>query len=120
MKTKSPSNEYVLFFRDTQLAKRLSPEEMQALTLEWAAWVGRLRKQRKIKDGGPLEHEGTFISRKNAGLTSNIPLIASQETITAYSLIEANDLTEALEIAKDCPVLKGGSTIEIRPVAPRE
>src|SRR5213080_1030855 len=79
MKTKSPSNEYVLFFRDTQLAKRLSPEEMQALTLEWAAWVGRLRKQRKIKDGGPLEHEGTFISRKNAGLASNIPLIASQE-----------------------------------------
>ena len=37
MRTKSPSNEYVLFFRDTQLAKRLSPEEMQALTLEWAA-----------------------------------------------------------------------------------
>ena len=120
MKTKSPSNEYVLFFRDTQLAKRLSPEEMQALTLEWAAWVGRLRKQRKFKDGGPLEHEGTFISRKNAGLASNIPLIAPQETITAYLLIEANDLTEALEIAKDCPVLKGGSTIEIRPVAPRE
>jgi len=44
MKTETPILEYLLFFRDTQLAKRLSPEEMQTLTLEWVAWLNRLRK----------------------------------------------------------------------------
>ena len=116
MKTETPILEYLLFFRDTQLAKRLSPEEMQTLTLEWVAWLNRLRKQEKIKDGRPLEQSGSFILRKSGGLVSNTPLIGSEETITAYSLLEARHLTEALEIAKDCPVLNYGSTIEVRPI----
>ena len=120
MKTQTPTLEYLLFFRDTQLAKRLSPEEMQTLTLERVAWLERLRKQQKIKDGRPLEHDGAVISRKNAGVVASTPFAGSKESITSYLLLEARHLTEALEIAKGCPVLNNDSTIEVRPMAPKE
>jgi len=120
MKTQSSSHEFLLFFRDTQLAKRLSPQEMQALTVEWIQWVQRLRKQGKIKDGRPLEQGGSLISHKSGGLKANAPLIASEQTITAFSLLKVRHLNEATEIAKGCPVLKYGSTIEVRRVAQKD
>jgi hypothetical protein len=71
---------------------------------------------REIQEATVLMQSGSLILRKSGGLVSNTPLIGSEETITAYSLLEARHLTEALEIAKDCSVLNYGSTIEVRPI----
>ena len=120
MKGQAPTFEYLMLFRDAELARRLSPEEMQTLTLEWCAWLERLRRQGKITDGRPLENAGTLISRNSGGLIGNIPLIGSKETITAYTLLQVGHLGEGMEIAKECPVIKHGSTVEVRLVAGKE
>jgi len=120
MKSQSLNVEYLLFFRDTQWARRLSPEDMQTATMEWSAWFEKLRQQGKVKDGRPLEQEGAVISRTSGGAVINTPLVGSKETVSSYSLLQVGHLTEAVEIAEACPVLNYGATIEVRQVAGHE
>lgn len=46
------------------------------------------------------------------------PFAESHEAITGYFLLEADGLREAIEIAKECPALAYGLSIEVRSVCP--
>ena len=45
------------------------------------------------------------------------PFAESKEAIGGYFLLQADDLDEAVAVAKQCPALEYGSTVEVRPVA---
>jgi hypothetical protein len=95
----------------------LSPEQQQQHLEKVMAYMGGLMKSGKLKSAQPLEMEGTMISGTKGKLKDG-PYNESKEVIAGYFLIEAKDLSEAIEIAKANPVFEDGTDarIEVRPI----
>ena len=110
-------NEYMLLFRGTHWDKGLSPEEIQQMVTQWYAWFERLTQEGKCKAGQPLEREGKIVSGRKGRAVADGPFAESKEAIGGYFLLQVNDLSEAVEIAKQCPGLDYGIDVEVRPVA---
>ena len=110
-------NEYLLLFRGSSWDKGLSPEQLQKAMDQFMAWCERLKQQGKVKAGQPLERTGKIVSGKNGRTVADGPFAESKEAIGGYFLLQVDDLDEAVEIAKACPVLEYGSTVEVRPIA---
>jgi hypothetical protein len=108
----------MLLFRGTHWHKGLSPEEIQRAVDQMKAWFDRLTAEGKAKAGKPLFHEGKIVSRKRGLSVADGPFAESKEAIGGFFLLEVESLDEATEIAKACPVLAYGATVEVRPVAP--
>lgn len=71
----------------------------------WGAWFGELGAA--VVDGGnPTGQSKTVSSGGTADGGGGNPA-------TGYSLIDANDLTDAVSKAQGCPVLKNGGTVEV-------
>ena len=110
-------NEYLLLFRGSSWDKGLSPEQLQKTMDQFMAWFERLKQQGKVKAGQPLERKGRIVSGKNGRTVADGPFAESKEAIGGYFLLNVDDLQEAVAIAKQCPLLEYGSTVEVRPVA---
>jgi hypothetical protein len=116
MSTQTTTSEYMLLFRGAHWDKDLSPEEIQKIMGQWNAWFERLTLQGKVKSAHPLEREGKLVFGKGRTIADG-PFVESKEAIGGYFLLELDDFNEALEIAKECPTLEYGATVEVRPVA---
>lgn len=117
MSTPTTKSEYMLLFRGTHWDKNLSPEELQNVMGQWTAWFDRLIEQGKIKSAHPLMDEGKIVTWKKGQTVADGPFAESKEAIGGYFLLQMSELHEALEIAKECPTLKYGMAVEVRPVA---
>ena len=116
MSTQTTTSEYMLLFRGAQWDKGLSPEELQKIMGQWNEWLERLTVQGKVKAAQPLERDGKIVSGKGRTVADG-PFAESKEAIGGYFLLQLDDFNEALEIAKECPALEYGVTVEVRPVA---
>ena len=97
-------SEHLLLFRGTHWDKGLSPEEIQKVMTAWYAWLDRLTKEGKVKLAQPLANQGKIVSWNKGQTVSD-----------GYFLLQVGP-EEALEIAKQCPGLKYGVTVEVRPI----
>ena len=110
--------EYVLLLHQSEKKfDNLSPEEIQKIMGQWTTWFERLTQQGKAKASQPLAREGKIVSGRKGRTVTDGPFAESKEAIAGYLLLQVDDLSEALEIAKECPTLEYGLTIEVRPVA---
>jgi len=116
MSTQTTTSEYMLLFRGAQWDKGLSPEDIQKIMSQWNNWFERLTLQGKVKSAHPLERKGKIVSGKGRTVADG-PFAESKEAIGGYFLLVLDDFNEALEIAKECPALEYGMTVEVRPVA---
>ena|SRR3979490_3462977 len=117
MSTKTTPSEYMLLFRGTHWDKGLSNEDIQNVMGRWIAWFERLTQQGKAKAGQPLAETGKIVSGKKGGTVADGPFAESKEAIAGYILLQVDALDEAVEIAKGCPGLDYGVTIEVRPIS---
>jgi hypothetical protein len=67
----------------------------------------------KIRGGKALQDTHAATTIRNDVVTDG-PFVETKEVLGGYYLVEANDLDEALEIAKHCPAPFGG--VEVRPI----
>jgi hypothetical protein len=44
------------------------------------------------------------------------PFAEAKDVVGGYTLIEATDLSEAVELSKDCPIFEVEGAVEVRPV----
>ena len=105
----------MLLFRGTDWNKDLSPEEIQRVMIQWAAWLERLTQEGKVRGAQPLASEGKIVSWNNGQTVSDGPFAESKEAVGGYFLLQVG-LDEAVEIAKECPALQYGVTVEVRAV----
>jgi hypothetical protein len=114
-----PTNksEYMLLFRGAEWDKGLSPEQIQKSLDQFMGWFEKLKVEGKAKGGQPLERRGKIVSGKKGRIVADGPFAESKEAIGGYFLLQVGSLDEAVEIAKDCPILEYGNTVEVRPVA---
>ena len=106
--------EFLYLYRGGQ--RGWTPEESQQTMQKWMAWFKELGASGNLKDGGqPLEPEGKVV-RQKAGPITDGPYAEAKDLVGGYTLIEANSLTRATELAKGCPILERGGAVEVRPI----
>ena len=116
MNTTKTTGEYMLFFRGEGWDDALSTEELQAAIDQIEAWFGKLRDQGKVKGSQALSSERKIVFGNHGRIVADGPFAESKEAIGGYLLVQANDMDEALAIAKANPSLEYGVSIEVRPV----
>ena len=112
------TNPYLLIFRESSpdAYKFLSPEQRQQLLDRWNAWYDGLASAGKVQHGHPLEPEGRLVSARGERVVDG-PYAEAKEAIGGYFFLTVPSIEEAIEIAKQCPSLQYGLTVEVRPVA---
>src|SRR6186713_2132222 len=117
MNTETNTSDYLLLFRGTNWDKELSPEQLQKVVSDWAAWFERLTQEGKCKGGHPLQNEGKIVSGKKGRTVADGPFAESKEAIGGYFYLQVTGIDEAVAIARQCPILDYGAQVEVRPVA---
>ena len=69
-----------------------------------------------LKGGEPLKPTGRTLKGKERTSTSE-PVGKGRSVVDGYLIIEAKSVAEASKIAKGCPCLDIGGTVEVRPCA---
>lgn len=117
MHSSENSSGYLLLFRGTDWHLRLSPEEIQQTMDQWTAWFDGLTREGKLVSGRPLENDGKVVSGASR-LVADGPFSEAKEAIGGFFLLNVETIDEAVAIARNCPALAHGLTVEVRPVAP--
>ncbi|HVT11882.1 MAG TPA: YciI family protein [Fimbriimonadaceae bacterium] len=106
-------SEFALIYRGED--RPLSPEESQRLMANIRAWFDGLKEKGHIKDAGyPLDSAGGVVVGEDRTIFDG-PYAEAKDVIGGFTLVEAKDLAEAFEIAKTCPILDVGKSVEVRP-----
>jgi hypothetical protein len=105
---------YIFLFRGGDVSN-LSPQQQEAQMGKWMAWVDKLSKEGKYLAGEPLLPGGRTISGSKKTVTDG-PFTEAKEVIGGFFMVQAKNLDEATEMAKDSPDYDLGGTVEVREV----
>jgi hypothetical protein len=114
--------EFMLYIRNSGDAKAaLSPDEHLAFIRKCEVYIGKLKSEGSLLGAQPLVREGSIISRQNGGWISK-PIDLQKEVQVGYYHILADDLNEAIEMAKENPEFEyvASAAIEVRPIKMKE
>jgi hypothetical protein len=96
----------------------LSPEQLQDHMQNGGAYIGKLMKDGKLKSANPVDKGSRIVTSVN-GILKDGPFNESKEVIAGYFLVQAEDMNEAVGIAKANPIFNDISTkIEVHPMMP--
>lgn len=107
-------NFMLLIREDIARVKEMSEQEMQADIEEYTRWVEQLTQSGHYISGEPLEPEGRYLTADE--VLSDGPFIEAKEAVSGYILIKAENLEQAVELARGCPIFEAGGALEVRPV----
>ena len=108
-------NEYVFLYRGADRGGSL--EAMQQRMQKWMAWMKELAEKGHVKEQGhPLERSGKLVKGRQKTVMDG-PFAEAKDAVGGYTLIQAHDLDEAVELSKGCPIFEADTgTVEVRPV----
>jgi hypothetical protein len=110
------ANFLFVYRRGTEAYRKLTPEEMQQQMQRWQDWITEgVQKGWMINYGDGLKEEGRVVNGKK--VVTDGPFVEAKEIVGGYSIVQAENLDAAAEIAKGCPVLLAGGKVEVRPLA---
>ena len=97
-------SEFVFLYRGGERGR--SPEQAQQMMQKWGAWLKGLGEKGHIRDQGqPLERAGKLVKGKKKTVTDG-PFAEAKDVVGGYTLIEASDLDQAVELSKGCPIFE--------------
>ena len=91
------------------------PEALEALKQKMFDWVVDLSKKGVHVASEPLEPGGKHVNGAKKTVIDS-PIGAPREIIGGCTIVQAEDINEAIELAKACPILESNASIEVRPV----
>ena len=109
--------EFMVFIRNEgNPMENLSLEEQQLHIQKVGSYISKLVQEGKMQAAQPLEMEGKLLSYKN-GVFTDGPFNETKEVISGYYHLLAENLTEAIALAKQDPRFDDGEwRMEIRPI----
>ena len=94
---------------------KMTPEEMQKSMQQWGAWIGQATQKGWMLDAGDgLTAEGRVVKAK---VVTDGPFAEAKEVVGGFSIIQAENVDAAAELARGCPGLLRGGTVEVRRLA---
>jgi hypothetical protein len=109
----------LLTYLDEKKWLAMSPEEQKRAMDECGPHVQKMLAAKKILAGAPLHPTATATTvryREGRRILTDGPFAETREQLGGYTIIEANDLDEAIAIASGFLSVNDMSTIEVRPI----
>jgi hypothetical protein len=109
--------EYILIFRLDISNKEAQPtkEQMQQYMIQWKQWIDSIAAINQLTEGGNHLSPSGKVVKKN-GINDGI-IIENKVSVAGYILVKANNLKEAAELAKSCPILLAeDNSVEVREI----
>ena len=114
--------EFMFYIRNAGDAKAaLSADEYLAFVKKCEVYIGKLKAKGQLIAAQPIIREGFVIAKQADGWTK-IAVDPTKEVQVGYYHIMANDIDEAIEIAKENPEFEyvPSARIEVRPIKTKE
>ncbi len=112
-------SQFLYLYRMTESARNEamgSPERAQQNMQRWMAWMRELDAKGHLKDRGqPLERTGKVVRGERKTVTDG-PYTEAKDLVGGFTVVEAADIDQAVELSRGCPILEGGGSVEVRPV----
>ena len=110
---------FMMLFRFTPNADyQPTAQEQAEMHQQWGAFIGGIASTGNLVSTHQLGFEGKQISA-DLSITDGVR-IAENQTLGGNMIVKADSLEEATEIAKGCPILKMGGTVEVRTIIPMD
>lgn len=95
---------------------KMTPDEIQGIMKKWSDWIGEgLAKGWMIDAGDALTGEGKVVHANK--VVTDGPFVESKEIVGGFSIVSADSIAAAAELAKGCPALLSGGKVEVRTLA---
>lgn len=109
--------EFMLLFRyEANSNIQPSAEDLNQMHQQWGAFIGNMAIQEKLVSTHQLGEAGMQLFAD--GSTSTGMHFSGAQAVGGNMIVRASSLTEAAEMAKDCPILHMGGSVEIRDIQP--
>jgi hypothetical protein len=110
--------DFMLIFRAEAMPEiKLTSQGTLDISKEWENWMGGIAAQNKLVSvGNRLGNDGMTV--KPGNIVTSGPYAEIKEFVGGYTVIRAESVQEAAEIAKTCPILAFGGNVEIRDIVP--
>lgn len=107
---------YMLILRDHGVRwPTFSEEQARGILDNFNAWNERMRAADCLVGAGKLTQDlGTTVRQSDDGFAVDGPFSEAKEAIMGYYCVQAETQAAASEIAKDCPILSYGGSVEVR------
>lgn len=117
--------DFLLIFEggDKTWMETATPEDMQAVMQQWNDWFKQLESTGNLRNpGAALGNDGAVLSKNGTGIVTDTTMSEVKELVVGYSVIAAESLEEATELAKGSPFLAGadGGRVHVRPILEME
>jgi hypothetical protein len=95
---------------------KMTPEEVQKNMQKWEKWIGEgMQKGWMLDPGDGLTQEGCVVNAKK--VVTDGPFVEAKELVGGFSIVQAATVSAAAKLAKGCPHLLSGGTVEVRRLA---
>ena len=104
---------------DSTWMETATPEDIEGVMAQWGAWFQELEASGHLRNPGSALAPGGAVLRHNGDeIQTDQALPEVKELIGGFSVIGAESLDEASEVAKGCPFLTNNptGTVLIRPI----
>jgi len=112
-------SQFVYLYRIPDAAQQEAmgtPERAQQSMQRWMTWMRDLEAKGHLKDRGrPLERTGKVVRGRQKTVTDG-PFAEAADLVGGFTVVEARDIDQAVELSRGCPILEGGGSVEVRPV----
>jgi hypothetical protein len=109
-------NQFLFIFRGGAIAQKdVAPQKVQEHLAKWSVWMNQLQKSGHLQGANALEMSGRTVRGSKKTITDG-PFTEAKDLLSGYTLIVANDLNQATQIALECPIYEYDGSVEVRPV----
>jgi len=110
------TKEFMLLFRFEPSNEQPTPEQLQEMSKQWGEFIGTIAMQGKLVSTYQLGFEGKKIFADQS--TEDGFHISEQQIVAGNMVVKAESMEVATELAKNCPILFMGGTVEVRTINP--
>jgi hypothetical protein len=110
------AKEFMLVFRLEPTNDQPTAAQLQEMQKQWGEFIGNIAMQGKLVNTYQLGFEGMQIFADQT--TKEGFHIADGQTLSGNMVLKADSMEVATELAKNCPILLMGGTVEIRNLIP--
>lgn len=110
--------DFALIFRNENANEgKLTPADIEKLTSGWFEWMGNMGANGQLVNPGQrLGFDGKSV--KPGNVVTDGPYVELKEILRGFTIVRAENIDEATAIAKGCPILLIGGSVEVRDIIP--
>lgn len=110
------SKEFMLLFRYETSNEEPTQEQLQEMQKLWGEFIGGIAMQGNLVSTHQLGFEGKKVS-PDLSVEKGFH-VSDNQIIGGNMILKAESIESATELAKNCPILKMGGTVEVRDIIP--